>query len=221
MSAAVVLLNVGWHIRDKLRPVHGSVLLYVHGNHEGRSDGQPRTATSTFTQLLNSGQMSGGEVELHVVWFGLVLLYVHRGELARHVVYHKFWCYNSSCCSTVGVKIISTITFDVIMNCLAMLLAIATFLRKFLLLLFFCCFFRRDPLIFMFLFTHRVRCEMTTSKSLADTTKDRWSQKELLVLDLGHTKPRHQVLVWVNLHSAAPLVRGPPSLPFDLLSRRP
>ena len=30
--------DVGWHIRDKLRPVpkHSSVLLYVHGNHEAR-----------------------------------------------------------------------------------------------------------------------------------------------------------------------------------------
>ena len=45
------------HIRDKLRPVreHGSVLLYAHGNRKARSDGQPRTATSTLTQLLNYG----------------------------------------------------------------------------------------------------------------------------------------------------------------------
>ena len=30
--------DVGWHIRDKLRPMreHGSVLLYVHGNHKAR-----------------------------------------------------------------------------------------------------------------------------------------------------------------------------------------
>ena len=33
---------------------HGSILLYVHGNHKVRLDGQPRTATSTFTQLLSS-----------------------------------------------------------------------------------------------------------------------------------------------------------------------
>ena len=47
--------DVGWHIRDKLRPMreHGSVLLYVHGSHEARQDGQPGTATSTLTQLLN------------------------------------------------------------------------------------------------------------------------------------------------------------------------
>ena len=32
---------------------HGSVLFYVHGNHKAREDGQPKTATSTFTQLLN------------------------------------------------------------------------------------------------------------------------------------------------------------------------
>ena len=30
--------DVGWLIRDKLRPMreHGSLLLYVHGNHEAR-----------------------------------------------------------------------------------------------------------------------------------------------------------------------------------------
>ena len=32
---------------------HGSIDLYVHGNHKARSAGQPRTATSTLTQLLN------------------------------------------------------------------------------------------------------------------------------------------------------------------------
>ena len=35
---------------------HGSILLYVHGGHKARQDGQPRTATSTLTQLLNYGQ---------------------------------------------------------------------------------------------------------------------------------------------------------------------
>ena len=47
--------DVGCHITEKLRPMseHGSILLYVHGNHKARSDGQPRTATSTLTQLLN------------------------------------------------------------------------------------------------------------------------------------------------------------------------
>ena len=34
--------------------VHGSMLLYVHRNRKAHSDGVPRTATSTFTQLLNS-----------------------------------------------------------------------------------------------------------------------------------------------------------------------
>ena len=48
-------LDVGWHVRDKLRPVceQGSIVLYVHGNQKARQDGQPRTATSTLTQLLN------------------------------------------------------------------------------------------------------------------------------------------------------------------------
>ena len=35
-------------------PKHGSVKLYVHGNQKAHSDGQPRTATSTLTQLLNN-----------------------------------------------------------------------------------------------------------------------------------------------------------------------
>ena len=41
-------------------PKHGSMLLYVHGNQKARWDGQPRTATSTLTQLLKS--VSGGVV---------------------------------------------------------------------------------------------------------------------------------------------------------------
>ena len=47
--------DVNWHIRDKLWPMpkHGSINLYVHGNQKARKDGQPRTATSTLTQLLN------------------------------------------------------------------------------------------------------------------------------------------------------------------------
>ena len=42
--------DVGWHIRDKLRPMreHGSILLYVHGNHR-----LIRTDSSTLTQPLN------------------------------------------------------------------------------------------------------------------------------------------------------------------------
>ena len=31
--------------------VHGLVLLYVHRNHQAYKDGEPKTATSTFTQL--------------------------------------------------------------------------------------------------------------------------------------------------------------------------
>ena len=33
------------------------VLLYVHRNHRFIRDGEPRTATSTFTQLLNSDSL--------------------------------------------------------------------------------------------------------------------------------------------------------------------
>ena len=53
----VELRVLGWHIRDKLWPVpkHGSVF-YVHRNHLAHWDGKPRTATSTFTQLLNSAE---------------------------------------------------------------------------------------------------------------------------------------------------------------------
>ena len=48
--------DVGWHIRNKPWPmrVHGSMLLYVHRNRKAHQDGEPWTATSTFTQLLNS-----------------------------------------------------------------------------------------------------------------------------------------------------------------------
>ena len=34
-------------------PKHGSINLYVHGNQKASQDGQPRTSTSTLTQLLN------------------------------------------------------------------------------------------------------------------------------------------------------------------------
>ena len=39
-------------------PKHGSINLYVHGNQKAREDGQPRTSTSTLTQLLNYGACS-------------------------------------------------------------------------------------------------------------------------------------------------------------------
>ena len=44
--------------------LHGSVLLYVHRNHKVHQDGETRTATSTFTQLLNSAPESQGSVFL-------------------------------------------------------------------------------------------------------------------------------------------------------------
>ena len=34
-------------------PKHGSINLYVLGNQKARYDGQPRTSTSTLTQLMN------------------------------------------------------------------------------------------------------------------------------------------------------------------------
>ena len=42
-------------IRDKLWPMpkHGAINLYVQRNQKAHEDGQPRTSTSTLTQLLN------------------------------------------------------------------------------------------------------------------------------------------------------------------------
>ena len=55
MSWCLMSSDVSWHIRDKFWPMpkHGSINLYVHGNQKARYDGQPRTSTSTLTQLLN------------------------------------------------------------------------------------------------------------------------------------------------------------------------
>ena len=50
--------DVGWHIRDKPRPMpkHGSILLYVHGNHKLISTGSlgqpPRLSHSSWTMWL-------------------------------------------------------------------------------------------------------------------------------------------------------------------------
>ena len=55
MKWCLMSSGVSWHIRDKLWPMpkHGAIILYVHGNQKARWEGQLRTATSTFTQLLN------------------------------------------------------------------------------------------------------------------------------------------------------------------------
>ena len=57
---------------------HGSVLLYVYGNHEACQDGQSKTATSTLTQLLN-----------YVVVHGLLGLFRvgARGQAAMHSLF--------------------------------------------------------------------------------------------------------------------------------------
>ena len=47
--------------------VHGSMLLYVHRNHKAHYDGEPRTATSTFTQLLNSEHREGIRPDLNTI----------------------------------------------------------------------------------------------------------------------------------------------------------
>ena len=59
-------------------PEHGSVLLYVHGNQGARLDGKPRTATSTFTQLLNSGDV----VDVDRIYIAAFV----RGQKLREVV---------------------------------------------------------------------------------------------------------------------------------------
>ena len=51
-----------------------SELLYIHRDHkdyEGRGAGEPRTATSTFTQLLSS---------VAALFSSSMLLYVHRDQ---------------------------------------------------------------------------------------------------------------------------------------------
>ena len=55
MQWCLMSSDVSWHIRNKLWPMpkHGSMIAYVHGNQKARYDRQLRTATSTFTQLLN------------------------------------------------------------------------------------------------------------------------------------------------------------------------
>ena len=60
-------MSVDIIIRDKLRPMlkHGSILLYVLENHKAPQDGKPRTATSTFTQLLNY-EFPGESVDLFI-----------------------------------------------------------------------------------------------------------------------------------------------------------
>ena len=65
MMQSFMSSDVGWLIRHKPWPVpkHGSVLLYVH-----RKDGKPRTATSTFTQLLNSEKLS---IDIQYLFAGL------------------------------------------------------------------------------------------------------------------------------------------------------
>ena len=54
-------------------PKHGSINLYVHGNQKARLDGQPRTSTSTFTQLLNYEASDGGRPAFHSAEDGLSL----------------------------------------------------------------------------------------------------------------------------------------------------
>ena len=56
-----------WMWPGPARATISSVLLYVHRNRRLIRDGEPRTSTSTFTQLLSSVESTSS-----------VLLYVHR-----------------------------------------------------------------------------------------------------------------------------------------------
>ena len=49
---SVDVLGTLWPVRNR-----GSVLPYVHRNRKAYWDGQPRTATSTFTQVLNEDSL--------------------------------------------------------------------------------------------------------------------------------------------------------------------
>ena len=50
---------------------HGSVLIYVHGNRKLIRDGKARTATWTFTQLLNSDAAGPCDICLEPLGFSL------------------------------------------------------------------------------------------------------------------------------------------------------
>ena len=64
MNWCLMSSDVSWHIRNKLWPIpkDGSINFFVHGNQKARQDGQPRTSTSTLTQLLNYDETSWGTV---------------------------------------------------------------------------------------------------------------------------------------------------------------
>ena len=102
MSCCLMSSDVSWHIRDKLGPMpkHGSIILYVHGNQKARQDGQPRTSTSTLTQLLNyellgvlmmmNWCLMSSDVMRHIrdklgpmPKHGSIILYVHGNQKAR------------------------------------------------------------------------------------------------------------------------------------------
>ena len=84
---------------DKLWPVpkHSSMLLYVHRNHQAQQDGEPRAATLTFTQLLNSGTGDADDDD----HFYTALISAHEQTLSVFVacdsnpvtvaVYNAFW----------------------------------------------------------------------------------------------------------------------------------
>ena len=65
--------------------VHGSVLLYVPRNHKAHQNGEPRTAPSTFTQLLNSDHVLPPCCSL----VGLIPEHITERTLSVFVLMHK------------------------------------------------------------------------------------------------------------------------------------
>ena len=106
MNWCLMSSDVMRHIRDKLWPMpkHGAINLYVHGNQKVRLDGQPRTSTSTLTQLLNYEQkpmnwcLMSSDVMRHIrdkLWpmpkHGAINLYVHGNPGRPPRLSHSSW----------------------------------------------------------------------------------------------------------------------------------
>ena len=68
--------------------VHGSVLLYGHRNHKAHWDGEPRTSTSTFTQLLNSLKMAliDASLKAESLFIFLFIVYFFKFSLCFKII---------------------------------------------------------------------------------------------------------------------------------------
>ena len=97
MNWCLMSSDVMRHIRDKLWPMpkHGAINLYVHGNQKARLDGQPRTSTSTLTQLLNYGVVHLSYLVLyhHYVWLRTSVIsgFIPPFRLASYICYIWFY----------------------------------------------------------------------------------------------------------------------------------